>query len=155
MENFFNYITKPVPQEDVDIWFRVNNILPEKMELFMDFCHSLNMLIFETYLGEDKNRNETKISVTDDDKIKHFEWCFKKTIENFIREGIRFNKKGEHYEYFKTFFIDVFYNQKEEKIKQLIKSFFLELFDMNTPFSKSDLDIVSLIYKNLDKNMSI
>lgn len=155
MENFFNYITKPVPQEDVDIWFRVNNILPEKMELFMDFCHSLNMLIFETYLGEDKNRNETKISLTDDDKIKHFEWCFNKTIENFIREGIRFNKKGEHYEYFKTFFIDVFYNQKEEKIKQLIKSFFLELFDMNTPFSKSDLDIVSLIYKNLDKNMSI
>lgn len=155
MENFFNYITKPVPQEDVDIWFRVNNILPEKMELFMDFCHSLNTLIFETYLGEDKNRNETKISLTDDDKIKHFEWCFNKTIENFIREGIRFNKKGEHYEYFKTFFIDVFYNQKEEKIKQLIKSFFLELFDMNTPFSKSDLDIVSLIYKNLDKNMSI
>lgn len=155
MENFFNYITKPVPQEDVDIWFRVNNILPEKMELFMDFCHSLNMLIFDTYLGEDKNRNETKISLTDDDKIKHFEWCFNRTIDNFIKEGIKFNKKGEHFEYFKTFFIDVFYNQKEEKIKQLIKSFFLELFDINTPFSKSDLDIVSLIYKNLDKNMSI
>ena len=78
-----------------------------------------------------------------------------KTIDNFQKEGIKFNKKGEHIDYFKSFYNDVFYNQKEEKVKNSIKTFFKQIFDIDTPFSKSDLDIVLLLYKNLDKNMSI
>jgi hypothetical protein len=155
MENFFNYISKPIPSEDLEIWFRVNNIIPEKMDLFSDFCQSLTMLILETYLGEQKDRNETKIHLSSDDNSKHFEWCLNKTIDNFQKEGIKFNKKGEHIDYFKSFYNDVFYNQKEEKIKNSIKTFFKQIFDIDTPFSKSDLDIVLLLYKNLDKNMSI
>ena len=155
MENFFNYIAKPIPSEDLEIWFRVNNIIPEKMDLFSDFCQSLTMLILETYLGEQKDRNETKIHLSSEDNSKHFEWCLNKTIDNFQKEGIKFNKKGEHIDYFKSFYNDVFYNQKEEKIKNSIKTFFKQIFDIDTPFSKSDLDIVLLLYKNLDKNMSI
>jgi hypothetical protein len=155
MENFFNYISKPIPSEDLEIWFRVNNIIPEKMDLFSDFCQSLTMLILETYLGEQKDRNETKIHLSSDDNSKHFEWCLNKTIDNFQKEGIKFNKKGEHIDYFKSFYNDVFYNQKEEKIKNSIKTFFKQIFDIDTPFAKSDLDIVLLLYKNLDKNMSI
>jgi hypothetical protein len=155
MENFFNYISKPIPSEDLEIWFRVNNIIPEKMDLFSDFCQSLTMLILETYLGEQKDRNETKIHLSSDDNSKHFEWCLNKTIDNFQKEGIKFNKKGEHIDYFKSFYNDVFYNQKEEKVKNSIKTFFKQIFDIDTPFSKSDLDIVLLLYKNLDKNMSI
>jgi len=45
MENFFNYITKPVRPEDVDVWFRSNNIIPEKLELFYDFTYSLQLKI--------------------------------------------------------------------------------------------------------------
>jgi hypothetical protein len=155
MENFFNYISKPIPSEDLEIWFRVNNIIPEKMDLFSDFCQSLTMLILETYLGEQKDRNETKIHLSSEDNSKHFEWCLNKTIDNFQKEGIKFNKKGEHIDYFKSFYNDVFYNQKEEKVKNSIKTFFKQIFDIDTPFSKSDLDIVLLLYKNLDKNMSI
>lgn len=155
MENFFNYIAKPIPSEDLEIWFRVNNIIPEKMDLFSDFCQSLTMLVHETYLGEQKNRNETKILLSSEDNLKHFEWCLNKTIDNFQKEGIKFNKKGEHIDYFKSFYNDVFYNQKEEKIKNSIKTFFKQIFDIDTPFAKSDLDIVLLLYKNLDKNMSI
>ena len=155
MENFFNYISKPIPSEDLEIWFRVNNIIPEKMDLFSDFCQSLTILIIETYLGEQKDRNETKIHLSSEDNSKHFEWCLNKTIDNFQKEGIKFNKKGEHINYFKSFYNDVFYNQKEEKIKNSIKTFFKQIYDIDTPFSKSDLDILLLIYKNLDKNMSI
>jgi hypothetical protein len=32
MENFFNYITNPIPPDDVDIWLNVNNIITEKIE---------------------------------------------------------------------------------------------------------------------------
>jgi len=139
----------------VDIWFKGNNIIPEKLELYSDFSHSLNLLIIETYLGEQPQSNETKITLTDDDNTKHFEWCWDKQIENFKKEGIIFENRGEHFDYFKSFFDEIFYNQKEDKIRKSIESFFNELFDMKKPFTKSDLDMISTIYKMLDKNMTV
>jgi len=50
MDNFLNYITKNLDPEEVDIWFRVNNIIPEKMELYYDLSYSLFLLIKNTYL---------------------------------------------------------------------------------------------------------
>ena len=153
MENFFNYITKPLTPEDVDIWFRANNIIPEKLELFSDFSHSLNEMIIETYLGNDDNPNETKIVMSEDDNKRHFEWCWNKILENFSKEGITFSKNGEHYKYFEAFFNDIFYNQNEEKVKHSISGFFNDLFDTKKPFTKSDLDMISTIYKHLDKSL--
>ena len=153
MENFFNYITKPLNPEDVDLWFRVNNIIPEKLELFSDFSHSLNIVICETYLGEDTHSVETKITLSDEDKLNHFDWCWKKTVDNFKKENITFNGKGEHYDYFKSFFDEIFYNQKEDSVRKSISNFFNDLFDLNKPFTKSDIDMISSIYKLLDKNI--
>ena len=48
--NFFNYITKQVEKEEVDIWMKIHNIYPEKMELYYDFCNSLFLKITSTYL---------------------------------------------------------------------------------------------------------
>jgi hypothetical protein len=141
--------------EDVDIWFRINNIIPEKMDLYYDFTFSLYYLIVETYLGDDESGSETKINMTDDDKRNHFQWCWKKTIENFNKEGIIFNHDGEHLDYFMDFFMEIFYNQKEDKIKKSIGTFFSDVFDRRKPFTKSDLDMISSIYKSLDKNMTI
>ena len=139
--------------EDVDIWFRINNIIPEKMDLYYDFTFSLYYLIVETYLGDDNNGTETKIVMTDDDKKNHFQWCWKKTIENFNKESIIFNDKGEHLDYFLDFFMEIFYDQKEDKIKNSIGTFFSDVFDRKKPFTKSDLDMISSIYKSLDKNI--
>jgi hypothetical protein len=154
MENFFNYIAKPMNPDDVDVWFRVNNIIPEKMELYYDFSFSLYYLVLDTYLGEEKS-NETKVTLSDDDKTKHFDWCWNKTIGNFKKEEIAFNLKGDHYEYFLSFFTEIFYNQKESRIKDSIGTFFNDLFDRKKPFTKSDLDMISSIYKSLDKNMNV
>jgi hypothetical protein len=154
MENFFNYIAKPMNPDDVDVWFRVNNIIPEKMELYYDFSFSLYYLVLDTYLGEEKS-NETKVTLSDDDKTKHFDWCWNKTIGNFKKEEITFNIKGDHYEYFLSFFTEIFYNQKENRIKDSIGTFFNDLFDRKKPFTKSDLDMISSIYKSLDKNMNV
>lgn len=155
MENFFNYLSKPVPEEEVDLWFKINNIIPEKLELFYDFSQSLNLLINETYLGEFENKKETKISLTEEDNIKHFEWCFSKILTNYQKEGIFFDHKGNHFDYFKSFFMEIFYNQKEEKIRKSVKDFFNELFSTNKTFTKSDLDMISVIYKVLNENMVI
>ena len=155
MENFFNYISKPIPPEDVDIWFKVNNIIPEKLELFSDFSHSLYQLMRETYLGDNNIQNETRITLSSEDKLKHFKWCWNKVIDNFEKEGLVFQVDGDHFVYFKTFFEDIFYNQKEDKIKNSVNDFFSQLFDIEKPFTKSDLDIMSVIYKLLDKNLNI
>ena len=150
MENFFNYISKPLQPEDVDVWFRVNNIIPEKLELYSDFTHSLNNLISSTYLGE-SNINETKIILSEDDNKNHFEWCWGKVIDNFNKETIKFDKKGEHFDYFESFFGETFYNQKDTKVKSSIGFFFTDLFNNDKSFTKSDLDMVTTIYKLLDK----
>jgi hypothetical protein len=155
MENFFNYITKPTPNDEVNIWLKMNNIIPEKMELFSDFSQSLYDLMTETYLGQDKLPNETRIVVSKEDNEKHFEWCWNKVIQNFDKEGLIFRKSGEHFDYFKTFFEDIFYNQKEEKIKNSVKDFFSQLFDLNIPFTKSDLDMILVIYRMLDKSLKV
>jgi hypothetical protein len=155
MENFFNYITKPLPDDEVEIWLKMNNIIPEKMELFSDFSQSLYDLVRDTYLGQTTDSYETKISLSREDNKKHFEWCWNKTVENFRKEGLIFNKKGEHFSYFETFFEDIFYYQKEERIKNSVKDFFSSLFDLKKPFTKSDLDMISVLYKILDKSMKI
>jgi hypothetical protein len=155
MENFFNYITKPLPDDEVEIWFRINNIIPEKMELFSDFSQSLYELMTETYLGESNKSIETKITMSQEDKEKHFIWCWEKTIENFRKEGLLFNKRGEHFEYFRVFFDDIFYNQKEEKVKNSVKDFFKQLFDLKNPFTKSDLDMIAMLYRLLDKSLKV
>ena len=153
MENFFNYISKPLQPEDVDVWFRVNNIIPEKLELYSDFTHSLNNLINSTYLGEN-DINETKIVLSKDDDRNHFEWCWNKLIDNFNKETIIFDNRGEHFDYFESFFGETFYNQKDIKVKLSIGFFFTDLFNNEKSFTKSDLDMVTTIYKLLDKHLN-
>ena len=153
MENFYNYISKHLDPEEVDIWFRVNNIIPEKMELYYDFCHSLYLIITNTYLGEELESKETKVEMNDEDNVKHFLWCWKKNIENFKKESIDFESSGDHFEYFYSFFKEIFYDQKESKIKKSINVFFDDLFNRDKPFTQVDLDLVYNIYKSLDKNL--
>lgn len=155
MENFYNYISKHLEPDQVDIWFKVNNIIPEKMELYYDFCHSLYLIIVGTYLGDVSQSSETKVDMSDDDNYKHFLWCWKKNIENFGKENILFSNEGDHLDYFYSFFKETFYQQKEPKVRGSINIFFNDLFSRDKPFTQVDLDLVYNIYKSLDKNLVI
>ena len=155
MDNFFNYITKNLDPEEVDIWFRVNNIIPEKMELYYDFSFSLFFLIKSTYLGNSENGSETKVEMTEDDNLRHFEWCWNKTLDNFKRESITFEIEGEHKEYFLSLFKEIYYNQNKEVVRNSIDTFFNDLFNREKPFTQVDLDLIYNIYKTLDKNLTL
>ena len=152
MENFFNWMSKPIPRDEVIIWFNVHNMVVEKVQLYGDIFQSLNQIIVDTYLGEEDK--ETKISITQDDKIAHFEWSWKKTLENFKKEKINIKNSGEHKDYFKDFFLETFYNQKEKNVKHSIPKFINDVFDVEKEFSKSDLDILTELYKLLEKNLN-
>ena len=145
---------KPVSNDDVEIWFNMNNMILEKRELFADFTFSLYFLIRKTYLGDEfSETQETKVILSEEEKLKHFEWCWTKTLENFEKENIHFNSKGIHKEYFQQFFSDLFYNAEKKEITENIPKFFVEVFNENKAFTKSDLDMLTDIYKRLDKNL--
>jgi len=152
MENFFNWMTKPIPKDEVIVWFNVHNMNYEKIELFGDIFKSLNHIIVDTYLGNEDS--ETKIIISDEDKLSHFNWCWKKLIDDFKKENIEILDEGKHKEYFESFFIDTFYNPKEKNIGVAIPDFLKEIFDMEKNFSKSDLDILTELYTLLDKNVN-
>jgi hypothetical protein len=155
MDNFLNYITKNLDPEQVDIWFRVNNIIPEKMELYYDLSYSLYLLIKTTYLGDNDVSNETKVEMNEVDNKKHFDWCWNKTLDNFDKENITFQREGDHYEYFFSLFNEIYYNQPKEIFRESIDVFFNDLFNREKPFTQVDLDLIFNIYKTLDKNLTI
>ena len=150
MENFFNWMAKPLPKDEIIIWFNIHNMTYEKIELYGDIFKSLNQIIVDTYLGDDIS--VTKIILSDEDKTSHFEWCWKKMINDFRRENILIKYDGEHKDYFKSFYIDTFYNQNDEKIKNSIPKFLSDIFDMGMMYSKSDLDLLTELYKLIEKN---
>jgi hypothetical protein len=154
MENFISRAMRPVNHEDVETWFNINNMIFEKRQLFSDFTFCLFDLISETYLGDDDDSpSETRLIMNQDEKLSHFDWCWKKTIENFGKENVRFHIEGEHKDYYQTFFMDLFYNADDKVISNNIINFFKVLFDENKIFTKSDLDMMTDIYKLLNKNL--
>ena len=150
MENFFNWMTKPLPKDEIIIWFNIHNMTYEKIELYGDFFKSLNHVIMDTYLVD--NTSETKIFLSNEDNLSHFEWCWNKIIENFKRENIIIKSDGDHKEYFQSFFIDTFYNQTENNLKKSIPKFLNEIFEVGMTYSKSDLDLLTELYKLIEKN---
>jgi hypothetical protein len=93
--------------------------------------------------------------MTDEDDINHFDWCWKKTVENFKKESIIFRIDGDHYKYFFTLFDEIFYKQEKEQIRESIDVFFNDLFNKDKPFTQVDLDLIYNIYKSLDNNLII
>ena len=150
MENFFNWMAKPLPKDEIIIWFNIHNMTYEKIELYGDIFKSLNQIIVDTYLGDDIS--VTKIILSDEDKTSHFEWCWKKMINDFRRENISIKYDGEHKEYFKSFYMETFYNQKENSVKESIPKFLKDIFDVHYIYSKSDLDLLTELYKLIEKN---
>ena len=49
--------------------------------------------------------------------------------------------------------MDLFYNAENKTISENIVKFFQELFDEEKMFTKSDLDMLTEIYKLLNKNI--
>lgn len=152
MENFFAYITVPVPDDEAEVWFNVHNMIIEKRQMYADFCLSLIKLIQDTYLGNEFDSTTNKIILSQEEKDSHFDWCWKKTIENFEKENVRFKIKGEHRTYMKEFLDEIFYDQSEKQIIENIHEFLVGLFDEEKSFTKSDLTIITEIYKVFEKN---
>jgi hypothetical protein len=72
-------------------------------------------------------------------------------IDDFLKENITIEKVGEHKDYFQSFFNDTFYNQPNKTERHSIYKFLEDIFNVNKPFIKPDLDILTEYYKILQK----
>lgn len=145
-EGYLEFISSESYKHQIDIWYRAYNISREKTELFYDFINSIFFLIEETYLGEDVMDLELN-------QKSHFTWCWDKTIENFSKEKIFFKERGIHYEYFWNFFFEAYYINKQEGGIIRINEYFYKLFDFQHKKTRSELDMLTEIYKLLDQNL--
>lgn len=154
MENFFNWISKPVPSDEVTIWFNVHNMIYERIELYGDIFKSLDYIIRDTYMGDNfDDIKETKIIVSKEDDKNHFEWCWGKTITNFEKENVIIDNIGEHRDYVESFYFDTFYGQPDRMVRNSIPKFLNQIFDLTQQFTKSDLDMLTEFYKMMEKNV--
>jgi len=148
-DQFFKWLSEPMKPEEIHTWNMMNNIIPELTDLFKDFCFSFYYLMRDTYLVE------TKIGMTEKQKIEHFKWCWKKTIENFNKENISFKFNKSDFNYFQDFFYEVFYNQEDKLMRDALDDFLKQLFNRKRPTSKSDIEMFTDVYKTLERSLQI
>jgi hypothetical protein len=153
-KKLMNWLTQPMSQDDIETWFRANNIIPEYLELFRDFCFSFYILVSETYLGDSHgDSKETMIGVSQTDNENHFDWCWDKVIFNFSMEGIDFKFEENDKEYFKSFFFEIYYDPKNKDVRSGIYEFFEQIFNHKRPMTKSDLEMLTDLYKTLERSL--
>ena len=145
-EGYLDFIASENYKNQVEVWYRAYNIIREKVELFHDLVSTLHSIIEETYLGPD-------VLIDDKDQRGHFDWCWKKTLLNFQKENIYFKEPGAHYDYFWAFFHEAFYINEVEGKSNRIKDYFNKLFAFNYKKTRSELDILTEIYKVFDSNI--
>ena len=93
--------------------------------------------------------------MSNEQKKDHFNWCWKRTVENFQKEEIFFIFDEADSAFFESFFFDVFYSQNLSGYKTTIKSFFEQIFDYKYQKTKSDIEIFTDIYKLLERSIKI
>lgn len=142
---FLNYINKPLNREKINFIYVENKISLERCELYSDFVESLIMLVIMTYLGDDVTNFKQQ--------QEHYKWCWKKTTENFEKEGILIGDMN-CYKYFAEYLFDVFYplpdKNKNKHIISNIRKLWVFMFDTTNLKSRSDLDNFLQAYKILD-----
>ena len=130
-----------------EVWYRAYGITTEKIELFYDFVNSVYQLINKTYLGPDA-------IITEEEQRDHFTWCWDKTVDNLTKEKIKPNKRGIHYEYFWDFFLEYFYFLKMDEEDVKVEEYLYKLFNYNHKKTRSELSVLTEIYKLLEKNLN-
>jgi hypothetical protein len=137
-----------INREEIDIWYRSNNIIREKSELYYDFISSLFKLIDETYLGSD-------IILSVEDMTNHFNWCYNKVISNFEQERIYFTAaaKTPQYEYLWFLFYKAYYLCNTEDKVQILDEYFKLLFDFNKLKTRTEIESFTELYKIFDQNL--
>jgi hypothetical protein len=150
LNQFFDYLKTPLNHTLVGDLYRKHNITHIRMHKYGEFIISLLQTCFDTYMGDDVTDHEGR--------IKHFNWCWNKTVSDFRVENTYFGVNLEIKNYFKEFIFEVFYNV-ENKLDNIINQkkmilFWQRIFDINSPKTKADMDCLISVYSMFESSIS-
>jgi hypothetical protein len=143
-EGYLEFIASENFRNQAEVWYKAYNIIHEKTELFYDFVISLYDVIDETYLGPD-------VVITETQQKQHFEWCWKRVLHSFEKESIHFRESGQHHDYMWSFFNEAYY--MNDTTQNRIREYFTKLFKFDYRKTRSELDMLTEIYKILESNI--
>ena len=143
-EGYLEFIASENFRNQAEVWYKAYNIIHEKTELFYDFVISLYDIIDETYLGPD-------VVITETQQKQHFEWCWKRVLHSFEKESIHFRESGQHHDYMWSFFNEAYY--MNDTTQNRIREYFTKLFKFDYRKTRSELDMLTEIYKILESNI--
>lgn len=139
---FLNYFKKKLPKEEIESYYKISKIEEPKVVLLCNIVTSLFTLISDTYLGDDIMDN--------DDRDKHFEWCWNKLINDFNVVNIDLEDKKKFKNWIKDTCFEIFYNdesKEKEKTLNSMKILWESILNMNDLKTKSDIDLLIDVYK--------
>lgn len=147
---FFDYLKTPLNDTLVNELFKKHNITHIRMQKYGEFIVHLLQTCFNTYMGDDVTDHEGR--------VKHFNWCWNKTVSDFRVENTYFGVNLEAKNYFKEFIFEVFYNI-ENKTENIINQrkmllFWQRIFDINSPKTKADVDCLISVYTMFESSIA-
>jgi hypothetical protein len=147
--DLIEFISKPMRKDDVLILYRVNNVTPEKTELYLDFIQSLYNVVTTTYLGDNV--------MTKGDVKKHFGWSWNYVVTSFRKEHVYFEDNIEIYSYFNTLFTESFYDEEDKSENNInpLMDFWSTTFNYTPIKTRSELETFFDLYKLFDKSIHV
>jgi hypothetical protein len=142
--SYLEFIASEDFKNQAEVWYKAYNITRERTELFYDFVLSLYELVESTYMGPELLSAQV-------DQKNHFNWCWDKLISDLEKESILLRERGEHHDYFWLFFQEAFYINDVNSFR--IKEYFHKLFTFDYKKTRSELDILTEMYKLLELNL--
>jgi hypothetical protein len=142
------YINKPLSIESIELLYKANNVRYENAVVYSDFSLSLMKLVLDTYLGDDLTN--------DDDKKKHFNWCWDKINENFKKEKIDLKTTDKLREYYYEFLDSAFYQnpeKEEEKLGVSIIKYWTDIFNLQSIKTRAEVDVFLEAYNHFNSQI--
>lgn len=141
---YLNHSDEYIKEYEILKKFKSHNILRERVDLYKDFSINLLYKIYDTYLGI--NYINTK-----KDAIGHYNWCYGKILDEFDDQEIDFYGNDELYDYFLDYYMDQFYQQKNQPAITYHMKTWTEIFNhKKTNKSRNEFEVLIELYLLFD-----
>ncbi len=126
-------------------------IVKDRVEIYKDVALNLLYYIHHYYIDKE--------SLSADEDIRnHYNWCFKKVCDEFLKEGIDFSKNEVLKKYFYEYYYHQFYNIKngvnQDTSLEYYEKFWKNIFEIDKQKSKSIINILIEIYNVFDVSIN-
>jgi hypothetical protein len=126
-------------------------IIKDRVEIYKDFALNLLYYIYNYYIDRESLSEDTDIH-------NHYNWCFNKVCQEFLKENLDFTRNKELKEYFYMYYYNQFYkikdNAKQDTSLAYYEKFWKNIFEIDKQKSKNLINILIEIYTIYDKSIN-